>query len=317
MEKEMMNRRNCQYQSLYDYDDSQGEQEILESESYCEQFEGSELTQIIWDIDENKIEFANEDDLDDEKYRDWLIKSSMDFVKALAIKRKSRIRSAVELDDLIQAGYIGLIEAAKRYNLKIAKEKGVKFTSYAYYWIKKYMIEESNKYRNGIYVSDRMERLIGYRNKVYSNILQSKHSEPTFYEMTEFIAHDMHINVRKAENILKQIEIARSLVYSLDRKINEDSNTTFADVIEDPDRIEHVIDDLLPKVMQDVLDTLTPRETRVLEVRFGIGTGKAQTLEEVAKEFNVTRERIRQIEAKALRKLRHPSRSRKIKDFEC
>ena len=154
---------------------------------------------------------------------------------------------------------------------------------------------------------------------MYMNNLKSIYSlfgrEPTFNELVNYLEKEKRVTRQEAEKILRHVGIAETKVYSLDRKISEDSNVTFADIIEDPNRIEHTIGDLLPKEMEEVLNTLNPREQRVLEIRFGIGTGIAYTLEEAAKEFNVTPERIRQIEAKALRKLRHPSRSRRLKKY--
>ncbi len=243
-----------------------------------------------------------------------LILSNMDFVKALASKFKAKFPSA-DIDDLIQAGNVGLIEAARRFDTKRAQEQGVKFTTYAYPWIQKYIIQECEKVIYTLHVPDKVRREI-----MNINNLKFKHSlflgrEPTFNELVKYLEVEGGVTKQEAEKLLRNVGMAGAKVYSLDRKISEDSDITFADVIEDPNRIEHTIEDLLPEKMEDVLSTLTPREHRVLQVRFGIGTGIAYTLEEVAKEFNVTSERIRQIEAKALRKLRHPSRSRRLKNY--
>lgn len=243
-----------------------------------------------------------------------LILSNMNYVKALARKFKKEFPSA-DIDDLIQAGNVGLIKAARRFDIKRAEEEGVKFSTYAYPWIKKYIIQECEQVIYILHVPDKVKRKI-----VKINNIKSIHSlfmdrELTFDEMVKYLEMEMRITKQEAEKLMRNVERAKAQVYSLDRKISEDSDLTFADVIEDPNRIEHTIGDLLPKEMEEVLLSLTHREQRVLQVRFGIGTGIAYTLEEVAKEFNVTSERIAQIEAKALRKLRHPSRSRRLRKY--
>lgn len=243
-----------------------------------------------------------------------LILSNMNFVKALASKFKAKFPSA-DIDDLIQAGNVGLIEAARRFDTKRAQEQGVKFTTYAYPWIKKYILQECEKAIYTLHVPDRVIRKIMYMNNLKSIYSLFLGREPTFNELVNYLEKEMRVTKQEAEKLMRNVGVAEAKAYSLDRKISEDSNVTFADVIKDPDRIEHTIDDLLPKEMEEVLNTLTPREQRVLEIRFGIGTGIAYTLEEAAKEFNVTSERIRQIEARATRKLRHPSRSRRLKKY--
>jgi len=250
----------------------------------------------------------------DQKESERLILSNMDFVKALAGKFKEKFPSA-DIDDLIQAGNVGLIEAARRFDTRRSQEQGVKFTTYAYPWIQKYIIQECEKVIYTLHVPDKVRREI-----MNINNLKFKHSlflgrKPTFNELVKYLEVEGGVTKQEAEKLLRNVGIAGAKVYSLDRKISEDSNITFADVIEDPNRVEHTIEDLLPEAMNEVLSTLTPIEQRVLEIRFGIGTGIAHTLEDAAKEFNVTSERIRQIEAKALRKLRHPSRSRKLKSY--
>lgn len=239
-----------------------------------------------------------------------LILSNMNFVKALAWKFKAKFPS-VDIDDLMQAGNVGLIEAARRFD----QERGVKFTTYAYPWIKKYIIQECEKVIYTLHVPDKVRRKTKSINNLKSIYALFLSREPTFDELVDYLEREMRITKQKAKKLMKNVGIAGAKVYSLDRKISEDSNITFADVIEDPHRIEHTIGDFLPKEMEEVLNTLNPGEQRVLEIRFGIGTGVAYTLEEAAKEFNMTPQRIRQIEAKALRKLRHPSRSRRLKKY--
>jgi len=243
-----------------------------------------------------------------------LILSSMSFVKALASKFKAKFPS-VDIDDLIQAGNVGLIKAARRFDAERAQKQGVKFTTYAYPWIKKYITQECEKVIYTLHVPDKVRRKIMYMNNLKSIYSLFLGREPTFNELVNYLEKEMRVTKQKAEKLLRNVGIAGAKAYSLDRKISEDSNVTFADVIEDPNRIEHTIEDLLPREMEEVLNTLTPGERRVLEIRFGIGTGIAYTLEEAAQQFNISSECIRQIEAKALRKLRHPSRSRRLKIY--
>jgi RNA polymerase primary sigma factor len=243
-----------------------------------------------------------------------LILSYMDFVKALACKFKAKFPSA-DLDDLIQSGNVGLIEAARRFDTKRASERGIKFTTYAYPWIKKYITQECEQAIYKLHVPDKVKRKVIYMRNVKSMYLLFLGREPTFDELSKFVERDMCITPEKARKDMRDARMAEAEVYSLDKKISEDSNITLADVIEDPNRIEHTIEDLLPEEMEAVLSELTEREKRILEIRFGIGTGIAHTLEEAAKEFNLTPERIRQIEGKALRKLRHPTRSRRLRGY--
>jgi RNA polymerase primary sigma factor len=243
-----------------------------------------------------------------------LILAHMGFAEAIARKFKAKFPS-VELDDLIQAGNVGLIEAARRFDTKVAQKRGAKFTTYAYPWIKKYIMQECEKTIYKLHVPDKVRRKVTHLRDLKSIYSLFLGREPTFNELVNYVKQEMRITKQEAEKYLRNVGAGGAEVYSLDRKINEDSNITFADVIEDPHRVEHTIADLLPEEVEKTLSTLSPRETRVLEVRFGIGTGRAYTLEEVAREFNVSTERIRQIEVKAFRKLRHPSRSRRLKDY--
>lgn len=243
-----------------------------------------------------------------------LILAHMDFAEAIARQFKAKFPSA-DIDDLIQAGNVGLIEAARRFDTKVAQERGAKFTTYAYPWIKKYIMLECEKGIYKLHVPDKVRRKVRYVNSIKSIYTLFFGREPTFNELVNYIEREMRITKQEAEKYLRNVGAGGAEVYSLDRKINEDSNVTFADVIEDPYRVEHTLADFLPKEMEEVLSTLTPREQRLLEMRFGIGSGRAYTYEETAEKFNVTPMRIWQIEAKALRKLRHPSRSRRLKGY--
>jgi RNA polymerase primary sigma factor len=237
----------------------------------------------------------------------------MDFVKALARKIKCKFPSA-DIDDLIQAGNVGLIEAARRFNIKMAQEQGIKFTTYAYPWINKYLMQECENVIYTLHVPDKVRRKVSYINNLKS-IYSLFGREPTFNELVKHLKEEMRITEKEAKRQLRNVGLGEATVYSLDKTISEDSNVTFADVIEDPNRLEDTIEDLLPEEVGKVLATLTPGEQRVLEVRFGIGTGVAYTLEEVAKELSLTVRRIQQIEGKALRKLRHPTRSRRLRVY--
>jgi len=242
-----------------------------------------------------------------------LIISNLGFVDALA-KKRVRDWSPVELDDLVQAGCVGLVEAARRYDSERGYEEGTKFTTYAYPWIHKYMVEEYLRARYMLHVPEKELRKVVIGNRIRARLEQELAREPTYGELLREMTDGEGNSEREMEKAKRIIAIGER-VYSLDRRLSDDSNTTFADVIPDPDRIENTLDDLLPEKMAEVLETLTPKEKRVLEIRFGIGTGKAYTLEEVAREFKVSRETIRHVEAKVLRKLRHPSRSRLLKDL--
>ncbi|MDD4859237.1 MAG: sigma-70 family RNA polymerase sigma factor [Dehalococcoidales bacterium] len=240
-----------------------------------------------------------------------LIISHLKDVKIMA-KEFKKHASIVELYDLIQAGSVGLVEAAKRFDKARAEKEGIKFLTYAYSWIKKYMTLEYIHTRYMLHVPDKELRKVSYANRRRNWLIQLLGREPSYDELVRELT--AHLDSKEAVKVTKIIAI-NDRVYSLDRKISEDTDITFADVIPDPDRIEDTLEDVLPETMNETLATLTPQENRVLEIRFGIGTGKAFTLEETAKEFGISKERIRQIEAKALRKLRHPSRSRKLRDF--
>jgi len=252
---------------------------------------------------EEEIELAKRMELGDENARKRLAEANLRLVVSIA---KRYVGRGMQFLDLIQEGNLGLIKAVEKYDYS----KGFKFSTYATWWIRqaitRAIADQARTIRIPVHMVETINRLI----RTSRQLLQELGREPT----PEEIAEKMEMPVERVREIMK---ISQDPV-SLETPIGEEEDSHLGDFIQD-DHVQVPVDaatyTLLHEQLMEVLDTLTEREQKVLRLRFGLDDGRPRTLEEVGRQFNVTRERIRQIEAKALRKLRHPSRSKKLKDY--